>query len=406
MKHLTTVILLFSLGANAVLLAKWLRTDPSTTASAVQATAGRARAADAQQNTTAEQAGAGATVDPQLWSSLQQSEPKQFLARLTAAGFPPDVARSLVRWQILEGFRPRRDAIVAADPIDPLRSGVFSRQASKALLAISREQSDALRAALGSDIGPQDDRTAYNRHYYGFLPPEKGAKVASLVSEYDSLRSQIYNEAGNAMMPEDSEKLSLLEKEMRNDLAAALTPAELELYDLHRSQTAQSLRFTTDLFAPTEAEFRSIFALQNELTQKYGSSYSRLDPEQRSQRMKDQQAMNQKIKQALGEARYTEYERAQDFGYRAATQIAQHFNLPAENAVAVHQLRNDYQQQNMTIMRDGANYPTIESKKEAQGALIKESTEKLNTLLTPAGAAAYRDSAGYWLRPSVIRPSP
>lgn len=405
MKNITTAILLLSLGANAVLLAKWLKTDPAVTAISTRNTSGQSRAGDAQRNTAADQSGGNAKVDPQFWSSLQQSEPKQFLARLIDAGFPPDVARSLVRWRILESFRPRRDAIVAADPIDPLRSGVFSREASRALVAISREQTDALRAALGSDIGLQDDRTAYNRHYYGFLPPEKGAKVASLVAEYDSLRSQIYSEARNVMLPDDTEKLSLLEKEMRNDIAAALTPAELELYDLYRSQTAQSLRFTTDLFSPTEAEFRSIFALQNELTQKYGSSYGRLDPDQRNQRIKDQQAVNQKIKQALGDARYTEYERAQDFGYRAAAQIAEHFNLPAENAVAVHQLRNDYQQQVMTIMRDGTNYPTPETKTEAQAALIKTSTEKLNTLLTPAGAAAYRDSAGYWLRPSLIRPS-
>ncbi|MFT3868369.1 MAG: hypothetical protein QM715_07715 [Nibricoccus sp.] len=402
MKHILTAVLLLSLGANAVLMAKWLRTDSSDTANSSSIRDGRTQATHVRQNATQGPTEVGGKVDTQLWSSLQQSEPKQFLARLTEAGFPYDVARSLVRWRILENFRPRRDAIVAADPIDPLRNGVFSREASKALVAISREQTDALRAALGSDIGLQEDRTVYNRHYYGFLPPEKGAKVASLVAEYDSLRSQVYTEAGNAMLPEDREKLALLEKEMRNDIAAALTPAELELYDLHRSQTAQSLRFTMDLFAPTEAEFRAVFALQNELNQKYGFGTARLDPEQRNQRMKDQQAVNQKIKQALGDARYAEYERGQDFGYRAATQIVQHFNLPAENAVAVHQLRNDYQQKVMSIMKDGTNYPTTESKTEAQNTLIKESAEKLNTLLTPSGAAAYRESAGYWLRPLMI----
>lgn len=399
MKRLLPLALILSLAGNGLLLAKWLR--PAS--AAVPSTASPANAAVDDRAGQAEAPATDKAAGVRLWAALGRPEPKAFLARLTEAGFPPAVARSLVRWQILESFRPRRDAIVAADPADPLRSSVFSREASRQLTAITFEQSEALLAALGPDMGLQEDRTSYNRHYYGFLPSEKAVKVATLAAEYDALRSQIYAEtSGGFSMAQNRDKLALIEKEFRRDLAATLTPAELELYDLNRSNTATRLRVMLDLFAPTEAEFRAVFAAQQEFDQKYSNvSFASMDPSQREQRNKDQQALQQKIGQSLGEERYKEYQRGQDISYRVASQIVDHFNLPKENAVAVHALRTEFEQHRMKIMGDGTAYPTVESKNEAQQAALRETTAKLDALLTPAGAAAFMESGGYWLRSTV-----
>lgn len=401
MKTLVKIFLISSLAANAVLLGFWMRRADGM---APMGSSTSSKSADGKAVTGSSQFVGMAANDAVTWASLQTdvSDPKELLAKLRELGFPPEVARAIISARIADSYIARRNEIIASEPVMSFagpRSTTFSIAVANKLQALSRERSEKTREVLGSES--KVDISEDERLMYSFLPASKITDVAQIVSDYDSLRSQLYTEMSGVRLPEDREKMKLLESEMHTDLAAILTPEEMTAYDLQRSRTAQSLRWSLGNFDATEAEYKTIFQYKQAYDEKYSTSYGPLNGDLFNESREAQKKMNEEIKGALGEARYAEYERSQDYSYKAADQIAKHFNLPAENAVQVYNMQKTYQSQLMQIKG------SAEERAVAQASFYNQTVEKLNALLTPAGVAAYREVGGYWLRePKPPQPAP
>ena len=392
-----------SVAANAALLALVLSRPtaaPSASASASATPALRSQPAAPS---------APPAVNPRIWTDLaaDPADLSGFVARLRAAGFPPSVVRALVVAQIREDYAARRRALHPGrgetpfwkndQPTDP--------KTRLALRELNREADAKISELLG---GPDPDRNIYlsllDRRTTGDLPPEKAAQLTTIKRDYDDMRSEIIDAfRGGTMLPEDRAKLALLEKEQRADLALVLTPKELEDYDLRASNTASQMRYNLTAFAPTEAEFRAIFQLQQAYERQFDPLTAGISLEQSRARQEGQKAVNDQIKAALGPERGAEYERSTDFAYRQATLVAERLNLPATTAKNLWAAKADFEQRRTALFTDTSL--SAEVRRTQTTALQQEALAKVNSLLTPRGAEIYQQNGGFWVQQLQTRPS-
>ena len=272
---LLVVLLALSLAANAALY--FQRSSAHTAPKPRTASADKTNSATTGQTIAATSAADHEVTQlAQTWQRLQSGDLKTFIQQLRAAGFSESMIRSIVAAQIYEQFSARRKALIAQQEDTPYwkaqqRFGLDPKTMS-ALRELSREQNEQIKALLGPDgvIG-NEERQAYQRRQYGDLPRDKIDQLQNIVSDYSELRQQVYANANGVMLPEDREKITLLEKEQRTDLAGILTPQEMENYELRSSSTASLLRSQLGTFKPTEEEFRTIFRATRAAEEQYGS---------------------------------------------------------------------------------------------------------------------------------------
>lgn len=406
MNRILVVVFIASLAGNAVLLARRFISPPREPAPwsgvAVPGSGPETPGTGGRVDQLGVGPGAAVGVAPDLWRPIDTTDAKQLAANLRAAGFQDEDVAAVVRAQILRHFEPRWAAMFAMSKDRPYwrtELGMFSSPRERLeMRQIQREQDAALREALGETsvetfslaIGPWMPEQAELP-----LPADKKRALSRIMIDYADMASDIHMETfGGPQMPWDREKLAYLEAEKRKDIAATLTPAELETYDLYASNAAMSLRRQLSGFDATEAEFRALYAIETAHGPKmtaglFGSMVGARPPAMAEQR--------EQIKAALGEARYADYERVTDQSYQRARDIAARLGLPAETATAAYQLGRDMQRRSEEL-RNAASMEPLE-RQAAMAALAQEANAKLDSLLTPDGAKSYRNSSGsMWLR--------
>ena len=347
--------------------------------------------------------------------ALLSPDLKTLVANLRTAGFPPSIVRAIVAATIEDQYAERRRKILGDRPVPPYwKAESMAAQLSNPQMAelrtLAREEQDTLKQLLGPDSATSELNRYMQQRAYGDLAPEKIDAVQRIRQDYGELRAQIYAEAGTVMLPADREKLAMLEQEQRGDLAALLTPEELQQYDLRNSSTAQRMRTTLAAFNPTEQEFLAIYNLQSQFDQSHNTfgMAGMMDPEQQRQRRADQAQLQTQIKATLGDQRYQAYQQSMDPGFQAANRIVTTLQLPPENVAAMWNLQESTQQQAGAIRAD-RSLPS-EQRSQALATLAAQTGQQLTNLLTPAGADAYRQTpGGLWLRslePPPRRPVP
>lgn len=342
----------------------------------------------------------------EAWETLQSGDLKTLVANLRAAGFPPQIVRAIVGAMLHEQYAERRRKIMGEQPDVPYwkpatMATLFSSPQMSALRQLAREEQDTLKQLLGPDSAMAELSRFYQQRTFGDLPSDKIDAVQRIQQDYSELRAQIFGDAGNgsSMLPWDREKLTLLDKEQRDDIAAALTPEELRQYDLHNSSTAQRLRSQLTYFNPTEPEFLAIYDLQSQFDQSHNQWLmgGMPGPEQMRQRQADQQQLQAQIKSVLGDQRYTDYQQSTDNGFMAANRIVSTLQLPQQNAAATWNLQQTTQQQVNAIRSDRGM--TGDQRAQSLQTLVSQTEQQMTTLLTQTGLDAYKQTpGGMWLR--------
>ena len=343
----------------------------------------------------------------QIWSLLRTSDDlPTLILRLRAAGFPTSVVRSIVAAEIGERFAARRKELTAAQSKTPYWKNPgfspFDPKVMTALRALTHEQSDLLKQLLGPDAVSTNDMTRSSpRSQFGNLPPEKLEQLQNILSDYNEMRSQIYSTTNGLILPEDRAQLALLEKEQRVDLAALLTPQELEEYNLRNSSTAGKLRSQLATFNPTEDEFRAIFKIQQAFDDQFGSTMA-MTMEQRRQYMEAQKQLLPQFQAVLTPDRFAAYQQAIDPAYQQINRLVARLDLPPETSTQVVALQKDLQQRAMAVQT--ARDVTPDERAAQLAALNQEATNKLTQSLGARGFDAYKTYGGSWLQ--MLQPRP
>lgn len=293
---------------------------------------------------------------------------------LEAAGLDPAAARDLLLGRRLAAAlqRPRPAAGERWWRADPATAQGREQ--------LRREVGLLLGETLGDDAGlagPGLD----------FLSPEKRAALRRIDQDYAELRARFG--AGGIVLPSDRERLRLLAAERERDLAALLTPAEREVYDLRLSPSAAVVRARYGEGLETEEEFRRVFALQRAFDARFPAETgaARNDPAGRQQFAEAQRQLDNDVRAALGEAAYARVRRAQDTDLRNLEGLATRLNLPPDTTTRLAAAREAFATASQQVQAD-ANLPPDQRRARVQ-ALAGEARTTLTQTLGAEAAEAY-----------------
>lgn len=388
----STLFLGASLAANAALVAGFLFGPLGRSPSASAPTVAPAQAVA----TTAADSVSGAATG-QEWASLQTGDLAAQRDRLRAEGFPPAMIRAILAAQLRETFADRRKALESARGEIPYwKNPQPDPQTQAAMRALDRELQQAMLTLLGPD--PENGAAATLQRQFPDLSADKVAQLAAIRDDYDRKRTDIYAARGAllGMSAEDGQKLADLDQAMHAEIASALTPQELEDYDLRTSNAASQLRSNLAAFDVTEQEFRTLFQLRQGFGDRLGPSYGPMSQDQIKARNDAQNELNDQIKAALGDDRFAEYQRATSYGYQQTSSLVARLGVPPETTNQLWAMQQDMGRRAVLIRGDRTLSPA--ERTEQIAALNDEATAKVTAALGEQGFAAYKQYGGSWLQ--------
>lgn len=335
--------------------------------------------------------------EAQLWSRLKADDLPSLVANLRAAGFSRVTIRAIVEAQLEAQFRSRMQALVGTisdtpfwkpEPTSSISNPAFFEQYNQ----IYRDRSKLLRQILGSDAFAygNTDPTVVQRRQYGDISREKIDLIERINSDYQEMISQVRTGTQGITLAEDREKLALLEKEKKADLAAILTPQELEAYEMRTSSTTSRLRQAMTLMDASEDEFRTIYRIQQQYNDQINpTNVGYIGPDFMQQRQAAMTKAATEVKAAIGDARFAEYIRASSNEYQQLVRIGQRENIPNETLLRTYNLRETMAQESAKIVADPAL--SAQDKRAAVQALGQTARAQiLGTLGNTAGDAYAR----------------
>ena len=419
----STLVLIGSLAANAALIVTYatrsqpagssLSTMPAAATSSTAAatkkngdtsggvTANPIRAATPGMTAAQARLPAGWAHSAKEWDEFLGGDLHDLVARLRAAGFPYIAIVSILDGRLDNQFAPRLAKLLpTGKDVDYLKPhGMGDRKTVIEVHELLTEKNRLIAELLGQTQQYDETRIA-QRNQYGDLPQEKLDRLQAITSDYGNLQSKIYVDANGVMLPEDREKLALLEKEMRADVAQILTPQELEEYDLRSSRTANQLRSQLTILNPTEQEYRALVKLQLDFDRRQSAASG--TPSVSS--LASGQQLQAQIQAALGPERYAAYQQATDPGSQQLNRLVLRLDLPISAAQQVTNVQKDVQQRATTLVQQADLAPDQRSAQLA--ALAAEATKKISSALGgQRGFDAYKQYGGAWLQSLGSRPA-
>jgi hypothetical protein len=343
------------------------------------------------------------------WAQVESPDYKAYIANLRGVGCPEETIRDIViadiskfytqKWRTLNPVREYkywRHGRSSAD--DPVREANTRKKNLEALL---REKRQLVRDLLGVDLAEDGERYAdpsfrgsvADMEIYNFLPPEKRQVFREMRDKYEPLFQQLQDQTDpdGFLAPELRTQMTALGKQAEQEMQQALTPEELEQFQLRFSGTAQGLRNSLAGFEPTEEEFKKMFALRKAVDDQFAGA-NRQDPEIQRQRTEALAKLEQELKAGMTPERFAEYQLSQDNNYRSALSFARAWDLPKEAATSVYSIRQIAEK----TARDLAGV-SAEQRQAALTGLRNETEKSLRETLGERAFASYRRSQG-WLR--------
>lgn len=334
------------------------------------------------------------------------SPDRDYVARLRAAGMPPDLVRMLTMMRVAERYRDRRKALQPAQPDEYWRANhgntwaAMTPEVRAKMRELNREMEAEVRALVGDDpeaLGPYERRT-YDQ-LAGILSPDKIRQIDAIKQDYDELAAQVREQSKGLVLKADRELLRLVERERRRDLEALLTPEELLELDLRTSSTAGALRNRLAFFAPTEEEFRALGRLQLEFFQQFGATD--LSGEEQDRRRAGEKDLLAKIQATLSPGRYNDYLVATDGMFSETRNFTNAYDLDPSVAKSIVQLK-----QRTWKRIDELGFLGPDQRNAALRGLEQEVDNYLTAWLGAETLAKYKRSGAGWLRRLQPAPAP
>jgi hypothetical protein len=346
-----------------------------------------------------------------LAAALKSGDHAALRDQLRALGLAESTVQNIMRALLWQPYLDRQLAINAAkiSTDQPYWRGIQQtgrRAYTREERAELRQLASNLRQQILGVLGPEgfDAASPYSQRY-SFLSPEAAAKITDLDRDYSEMRQEINQESERFKVASDADKLKFLEQERRKDLEAALTPAELEEYNLRFSPTAYTLRGRLAKIDLTETEYRALYEIQQAFyNQQTDTALARplagknFTPEQIAQlqaRAKTYETFTQEVRQSLGDERYALYQRASDNDYRQLQSAADRFDIAPATIDRIYNYKESVAAATQRIGADNTLSP--DQKKQALASLAAGTRQQIAASLGEEVATAYLDKNMKWL---------
>ena len=357
---------------------------------------------------------ASAAVDPVKviqqvdWRVVESEDYKKYIANLRSIGCPEETIKDIIVADVNKLYDSKKKALKKPGEgfkfwkggMNAMMGAMGNEEGKKQQQELAQEKRALLKELLGIEPEEKPDMfgiTAVMETMLDFLPPAKQARVMELMQEVET---KAMKRMGNGQPDaEDMKEMLKIQKEGEAELARLLTPKEKEDYDLRLSQTAMMMRMQMTDFEPSEQEFRDVFKLKKKFDDDFGGQFGMMsqDKEEQAKRAKAQGELDGQLKTMMGDARYADYQRGQDWAYGAMSKVAERQGLPKEAAVKVYDMKKAAEDQANKLRMD----PSL-SNEQRQSALqaIRAATEQsITATFGQKGYESYASQQGaYWLK--------
>jgi hypothetical protein len=246
------------------------------------------------------------------WQALDLEDHARLIAELRLSGCPEETIRDLVMMRITRNYYAQLTALEEqrhlrmdwwrSDGEDAER--LQSLQDLQSLRHLRRAMKNKVFETLGISYTEMMNKfDGFQRPIDSWLAPERQIAFETMQDRFSDEKENTLGGRVVLMTLNDDQKARLaeLEKQQHDELAALLTPAELEAYDLRNSKAAQYVREQLTP-AQNEKEFRAMVKVAQDMgaTPPEGSGWGVDQTAKQQEAEAQKQAILAKIQESLG----------------------------------------------------------------------------------------------------------
>ncbi|HLP77350.1 MAG TPA: hypothetical protein VK327_10565 [Candidatus Paceibacterota bacterium] len=356
------------------------------------------------------------------WDQLSSPDFFQYRDRLRAVGCPEETIRDILLSEIDFVFNARNEALLAefqgqfwnylaqsvTKPDADSRSEIHHPNEHR-IQMLDEEKTALIARLFGKNANestdpPQDADDRFLQDYrrkHDWLPVEKRDRLAALELNYNKKRSALSSELpteADHRSPQTglSDREKALDAELEAERRKILSPAEFEEFELRDSNEAYWAG-SLPTFTPTEDEWRTVTRLKIQASKTERETLDGiLKPEDaESFRTALHSAYDEKIRKALGDERFEEYNRDCSADYEKTLSITRRHALDDGLAAQCFKAQQAAETAAQNI-RDASALPA-EERQLALAAIQKETERELSRILNSKVFATYQKYHGSWL---------
>jgi len=371
------ILFLFSLVLNvalAVALITWLVSAPENKPRVVRPI----NAASLNSNTLRIISKTNILIRPRAftWQEVESPDYAVYVQNLRALGMPDKTVRDIIIADVDQLFAKRLRDEAAARDVEWWRSTPSYEAQSNALArtqAIETERAELLAKLLGPDWNkdrPTNEVAplALTGPVLGNLSEQAKAQVQEIAARSQARVSDYLAQVQAAGGQPSAADMAKFREETRQQLAAVLSPQQLEEFLLRYSENANRLRRELNGFNATPEEFRALFRATDTIDREIDARAIGNDPASQTARQNLAQQRLAAVREALGPERFAAYQMLNDPAYHNALAVAQQSGGGEETAEALYEITRATQDELNRIRND----PTLT---DAQKALQSRRTE-------------------------------
>ena len=278
-------------------------------------------------------------VKQMTWETVEASSYLDYIDNLRRIGCPEKTIRDIILADVNKLYKTKRRAASGQKKFEFWKANaMFGMGMDKDNVETMRElnaERDELLKQLGIESSFESEMSLILnplQQSLGFLPEQKQVAV---MKELQGIQSRIaeLSEDGSA----DIEMVWKAQRETEESIKGMLSEDEYTAYLLRKSNTAHKLRSQIAGFDPSEEEFRTVFKLKRAFDEEYGEIGINLDLLE--EQLKAQKTLNEQIRQSLGDERYADYERAQDYQFQQIHSSLKKADLGTGEAIQVYDMQ-------------------------------------------------------------------
>ena len=353
------------------------------------------------------------------WREVESADYKTYIANLRAVDCPDETIREIIVTDVNKLFAPReapfKNELTAPFPWEGAGNLSYSSlseaerraefEKKKQLREVQSEKRALLKELLNIETPLETLRAVHTRDYelfeaaFNSVPAGKREAVRQIQENYWQMSDATSDKFNGVRSPPYLEEYKRNNAERRNQLASVLSPQQLEDYELRTSSTANQLASQLSGFNPSPEEFRNIARIRKAIDEPFGGALTigntelSQDGQASAQRQKE---ANDQIRAALGEERFAEYERNQDYNYRRLASLGERYNIPQESVLKAYGIQRSANERFQKIGMDGAL--ANDQRQEAYRAAQAEVAASLNEVLGEKASKAFSRRNNYSFR--------
>ncbi|MGV3754959.1 MAG: hypothetical protein ACO1QS_06225 [Verrucomicrobiota bacterium] len=346
------------------------------------------------------------------WRRVEAADYHKYVANLRAIGCPEETVQDIIYSDVSKLYAEKYRALnrqyrygstAAVDYWSTEDTYRYSAERNRKYRELAEEKKALLIELLGVDLEKlrreRQGLPDYEALSWAYLPEAKRKQVQDIVQRFQDMEQETHQKYRNYYGEERATEMNEISRQRDAELAKLLSPQELEDYKVRSSQTAQQMKWNLAAFEPSEQEFRAMYKVEEALSNALGQHrYGGADPDDPAEQKKHadaNKAKEEEMKKLLGEARYKEYTRAQDYYYQELYRMAQRSGLPKETVTKVFDMKDAAETQARQVRSDQNLTP--EQRQQAL-AEIKNLTQKsIQDSLGEKNFKRYQSQGGWWL---------